>query len=500
MKRKLILCALAALVSFSCSRIPVTGYGDGFRVDVRVTRSDIFAATGATVKSKWADGDMIYLFFQGLDDSSKFLELIYDLGSGSWTALTQNELTISDLENAAEKKITAVYLPYGSGASIRLSGDQRIFTKDGEDLRYCGCFLMAEDVAYTISKGVLAANLNLAAPVLGGGDTFVLFDVSGFTSGHTYELYQDYVKRLVVLGVSNDGEVITTVSDNGKAIRGYEDDTSGSTPILSFSGVLDAYFAGSDVDYQFSVNDATGNVLYTRDAGEKTVDGNLSAGLGDITSPSVWNAMEYVDLGLHDINGKRLMWARRNVGATAEIGGGSYGLYFAFGSTRGYALLGTPFDYTGIEDDHDFYAARSMDYELDESDMPPKLRPEYDAAHVNLKGLWRMPVFDEFEALMENTIGFGEDGERDIDVGMDEGGMPFISKINGAELFLPAAGSLCHGDNHEFTFMGGSGTYWSATSNEDGTGRVFTFTHRYVNLREEEYYWGAPIRAVFSID
>ena len=111
-----------------------------------------------------------------------------------------------------------------------------------------------------------------------------------------------------------------------------------------------------------------------------------------------------------------------------------------------------------------------------------------------------MPVFDEFEVLLENTIGFGEDGERDIDVGMDEGGMPFISKINGAELFLPAAGSLCHGDNSEFTFMRGSGTYWSATSNEDGTGRVFTFMHRYVNLREEEYYWGAPIRAVFSID
>ena len=45
MERKLILCVLAAFVSFSCSRIPVTGYGDGFRVDVRVTRSDIFAAT-----------------------------------------------------------------------------------------------------------------------------------------------------------------------------------------------------------------------------------------------------------------------------------------------------------------------------------------------------------------------------------------------------------------------------------------------------------------------
>lgn len=46
------------------------------------------------------------------------------------------------------------------------------------------------------------------------------------------------------------------------------------------------------------------------------------------------------------------MWARRNVGATAERGPGSYGLYFAFGSTRGYALLGEPYNYTGIEEEY----------------------------------------------------------------------------------------------------------------------------------------------------
>ncbi len=428
------------------------------------------------------------------------MELSYDISTHVWTPLPQNELAISDLENASEKKLTAVYLPYGSGASIRMSGDQRIFTNGGDDLKYGGYFLMEEDVDYTVSEGALDADLNLAAPVLSGDDKLVHFDVSGFIPGHEYELYQDHVKRLVVLGVDIDGEVITTVSDKGKAIRRYEDNTSGATPILSFSGILDESVTGTPADYQFSVNDVTGSVLYTRDAGEKTVGGNLYAGLGDITSPAVWNAMDYVDLGMHDEHGKRLMWARRNVGATAERGAGSYGLYFAFGSTKGYALLGEPYNYTGIENDHDFYEARSMDFELDESNMPPRLKPEYDAAHVNLKGLWRMPVIDEFVSLLENTDGFGEDGKRDVDVGTDEGGMPFISKINGAELFLPTAGSLRHGNSREFTYMGTSGTYWSATSDEDETGYVFIFTHRYVNQREEDYYWGTPIRAVFSID
>ena len=45
-----------------------------------------------------------------------------------------------------------------------------------------------------------------------------------------------------------------------------------------------------------------------------------------------------------------------------------------------------------------------------------------------------------------------------------------------------------------------SATYWSATSGEHESGYTFIFTHRYVNEREEDYYYGTPIRAVFSID
>lgn len=57
-----ILCAFAALLS--CSKIQDTAQSPELRVNIRVTRSDDFAATKATVKSKWADGDMIYLFFR----------------------------------------------------------------------------------------------------------------------------------------------------------------------------------------------------------------------------------------------------------------------------------------------------------------------------------------------------------------------------------------------------------------------------------------------------
>ena len=58
-----------------------------------------------------------------------------------------------------------------------------------------------------------------------------------------------------------------------------------------------------------------------------------------------------------------------------------------------------------------------------------------------------------------------------------------------------------HGNDHEYSYMGYSGTYWSATSGDDyESGYTFIFSHRYYNEHEEDYYWGAPIRAVFSID
>lgn len=492
-----ILCAFAALLS--CSKIQDTAQSPELRVNIRVTRSDDFAATKATVKSKWADGDMIYLFFSNF--SSKFLELKYDRKAHGWKALAQGGLEATDLAAATLGKMTAVFLPYGSGASIRLSGSKRIFTKGEEDLQYCGYFLMAENVSYTVSDGELDADLNLTTPALSGNDKLVHFDVSGFTSGHQYELYQEHLKRLTFVGVSLDGKVVTTIQDKGKAIPGYEDNTSASTPILSFSGVLDASVAGTAADYQFSVNDVTDCVLYTRDAGEKTVGGTLFAGLGDLSAPAVWTAMEYVDMGTRDEDGKRVMWARRNVGATAEKGEGSYGLYFAFGQTRGYALLGTFGNYTGIEDDHDFYEAWDLSYEIEDT-WPERLMPEYDAAHVNLKGLWRMPDRDDFINLVENTIGAGEEGKRIMDTETPESGMTFISKINGAELFFPAANSLASPeDTYRLSIIGSGGDYWSRTpSYAETTAYALLFYEDYAQDYTGENYWGNPIRAVFTID
>jgi predicted PhzF superfamily epimerase YddE/YHI9 len=61
--------------------------------------------------------------------------------------------------------------------------------------------------------------------------------------------------------------------------------------------------------------------------------------------------------------------------------------------------------------------------------------------------------------------------------------------------------ALCHGNDHEYTYMGSSGTYWSATSGEHEMDYTFIFTDDSVNdTSMKDYYYGTPIRAVFSID
>ncbi len=68
-KTLLFLCAFAAL--FSCAKMQPaepTVQDKGFRVHIRITRSDVFGGTKATVKSGWADGDMVYLFFKDISD------------------------------------------------------------------------------------------------------------------------------------------------------------------------------------------------------------------------------------------------------------------------------------------------------------------------------------------------------------------------------------------------------------------------------------------------
>jgi len=378
---------------------------EGIKVNLTIARSDV-ADTKATVKTSFADNDVVYIFFKGIA-APKYLEMKYNSSESTWTATAKNELSASDLSGAADKRMTAIYLPYGSDATVVADGSAFKFENgSGNPLNYTGYYLQAEQVAYTFEADVLSGSISLIACALDDNDDrYIHFDISGFTSGHSYKLYQNYIKPLALTSVSADGYVSKSEGFLGEALIGYEDGS-----MMSFSGILDASAVGQAVDYQFTIDDLTLSTLYTRDAGIKTLSTSKYIGIGAINNSATWNAVEYVDLGLS------VRWATFNVGATSPE---EHGDYYAWGETEpyyedGYAredpqahwktgITGfylSSYKYcNGANNTFTKYCSDSKKGYNGFTDSKTTLDPEDDVAHVKWGGNWRMPTKTELEEL-----------------------------------------------------------------------------------------------------
>ena len=146
-----------------------------------------------------------------------------------------------------------------------------------------------------------------------------------------------------------------------------------------------------------------------------------------------------IDLNV-DVNGRRLYWSFRNLGAEHEYDSGDY---FAFGETEPYYESLSPLVWkagksTGYSSDSYSTSSVSGRYTssaslLDSSD---------DAASVHLGGLWRMPTPTECEALTSScTLSWVSQfryggGPNDV----AGPGYRVFSKVSSIYLFLPAAG------------------------------------------------------------
>lgn len=169
--------------------------------------------------------------------------------------------------------------------------------------------------------------------------------------------------------------------------------------------------------------------------------GNNGGGNGDI--PDVH---EYVDLGLPS----GTLWATRNVGANAPE---EYGDYFAWGET----LPKTTYDWSTYK----YYGGYNQltkycDYSAygynGFTDNLTTLQPSDDAATANWGSGWRMPSYEEWVELKENTTS----------TWMTRNGVNgrLFTASNGASLFLPAAGYRL---NDELWQAVTSGCYWSSS-------------------------------------
>jgi hypothetical protein len=181
------------------------------------------------------------------------------------------------------------------------------------------------------------------------------------------------------------------------------------------------------------------------------VDGDGFITVGDITSVYnilLGNVHEYVDMGLPS----GTLWATMNIGASSPE---DYGDYFAWGET-------TPKDVynwstyqwcNGSNTTLTKYCTNSSYSYNGLTDGKTELDPEDDAATANWGSEWRMPSLEQIQELRNNCT-----SEWTTRNGVN--GRLFTSNINGAALFLPAAGYRWASS---LGSVGSGGAYWSRT-------------------------------------
>ncbi len=138
-----------------------------------------------------------------------------------------------------------------------------------------------------------------------------------------------------------------------------------------------------------------------------------------------------------DVNGKKIRWANKNIGAASP---GDYGDYFFWGQTSKYT----------------YYSANSANVSLP---------AEYDTATDLWGEKWRMPTKDELSALKECTLEWMDANSPENEY--NNNGI-LVTGPNGKSIFLPAAGWTNHGS--EYNNTGSYLCYWSSVSSGNESG------------------------------
>lgn len=188
---------------------------------------------------------------------------------------------------------------------------------------------------------------------------------------------------------------------------------------------------------------------------------------------NIHNGHEYVDLGLS------VKWATCNVGANKPE---EYGDYFAWGETTAketYNWSTYKWYYSSTDRITKYRALSSGTYLLELPD---------DAARVNWGSSWRMPTEEEQKELINNctmtwTTQNGVSGVR------------VTSKINGNNIFLPAAGFR---NDSSLDGAGSYGDYWSSSLYTRNPYDAFglSFGSDYVYWFNPNRYFGLSVRPV----
>lgn len=448
------------------------------------------------VKTGWETDDVIFVFFSGAT-SPAYLEMKWD--GAKWARTTKNNLTLS---NGQSGTMTAVYLPFGSAATVSNdSGSYKFGTV------YSSYYLTAQ-LPYTVTDGEVTGLFEMRIPE---GYVQFFIDESSATASDVVELREPHMTPVRILSVGADGAIVTEALAHGAPLPGYlydkEKKADGESIGYLFSGILAEEARGTATDYHFTFVKGNGwrsSQFYSKEFSGKSFYRGESEGRA-IKLPAVtgWDQMTGdlpVDLNV-DVDGRRLYWSARNLGAAAEYESGDF---FAFGETEPYYETLNPLVWkadksTGYTTTSYNTSSVSGRYTSNTS----LLASSDDAASVHLGGLWRMPTPSECEAL---TSGCTLTWVANFQYGNNSYAGPgyrIISKDKTINwIFLPAAGAYygtVNENDRSYNARYPVGIYWTSLPVDRGHAYDFFIKQSGTGTSmNEERILGGMVRPVMN--
>lgn len=199
MKRVLLFMALSILF-LACAK------EEPFRVDVtsgtvKFELSAVHPAATKAVKTGWEQGDVIFVFFNKVP-APRYLKMTYDGASWSMAEMdgTAPAPDCLGLNEGDSGSMRAVFLPFGSGATVSSSGDRFKFSTT-----YYSYYLTAV-LDYTVSDNKVSGAFKMQIP-----EGYVQFYMEGSTPvDGDYTLGTDAVVPVGVEFIDPDGTIVET--------------------------------------------------------------------------------------------------------------------------------------------------------------------------------------------------------------------------------------------------------------------------------------------------
>lgn len=490
MKKSVLLIFAALLALVSCNRElvdPMNEAAAPSAITFNLTAVHPSGAVTKAVKTGWETGDVIFVFFSTAS-APGYLEMKWD--GSAWAFAPKNSLTLADGDHGTMR---AVYLPFGSDATVSASGSDYQFDK-----MFYSYYLTAT-LGYTVTGGTVSGSFNMKIPE--GYVQFFLDDESA-VSTTAVELREPNLTPQGIASIAANGTITHTTVAHGAPLPGYvydkETKASGEKKGWLFSGILSVL--NTAMDYHFTLvqggwnGDYYGSTFKSQTFYRSETEGRALK----LPALSAWTSItDYkpIDLGC-DVSGRRLYWSSRNLDATSDFPASTSDadIEATFGGSYAWGEIATKTEYWWknykfIQDgytDPDHITKYTLEdgetdgiwYNIDGDfigDGITTIEPADDAARAVAGGIWRMPTRAEWAALIDDSTNFAWTWDEDYK------GHKFTSRIAGYDdgryIFLPGAGLIRDGSSRTAK---GQGKYWSSSFNEP---YPYTANAHYVNMQ-----------------